>query len=156
MWSNREEGPGSHCSISLPLQWALCALHINQYLTKIASVFAYQQQQQQNSSSYHYPESTTTKQLHSSLRAMYAFEIRNHMISRIVMFKQVFQRNGHRCESGLLQTLTWVAKQSLVDGLEVEAFEVRVSAALMRAVNTLEHLITAPVVWEFMPVDQQS
>ncbi len=22
---HREEGPGSHCSISLPIQWALCA-----------------------------------------------------------------------------------------------------------------------------------
>ena len=38
VWSHREEGPGSHCSISLPIQWALCALRINQYLTKIVSV----------------------------------------------------------------------------------------------------------------------
>ncbi len=29
-------------SISLPIQRALCAFHINQYLTKIVSVFAYQ------------------------------------------------------------------------------------------------------------------
>ena len=29
-------------SISLPIRWALCALHINQYLTKIAIVVAYQ------------------------------------------------------------------------------------------------------------------
>ncbi len=32
----------SHCLISLPIQWVLCALHINQNLTKIVSVFAYQ------------------------------------------------------------------------------------------------------------------
>ncbi len=25
VWSQREEGPGSHCSISLLIQWALCA-----------------------------------------------------------------------------------------------------------------------------------
>ena len=37
-----------HCSISLPIQWALCALRINQYLTKIVSVFSYQHHPQQN------------------------------------------------------------------------------------------------------------
>ncbi len=30
-----------HCSISLPIQWALSALHINQYLTKIEGTFTY-------------------------------------------------------------------------------------------------------------------
>ncbi len=39
-WPHREEGPGSHCSISLPIQWALCAYHINRYLAKIVSVCA--------------------------------------------------------------------------------------------------------------------
>ncbi len=38
VWSHREEGPGSHCSIGLPIQWLLCALRINQYLTKIVKV----------------------------------------------------------------------------------------------------------------------
>ncbi len=33
-WSHREERPGSQYSISLPIQWAFCALHINQYPTK--------------------------------------------------------------------------------------------------------------------------
>ncbi len=34
MWLHREEIQGSHCSIRLPIEWALCALQINQYLTK--------------------------------------------------------------------------------------------------------------------------
>ncbi len=42
MWSHREGGPTLHCSISLPIQLAFSALHINQYLTKIVEVFAYQ------------------------------------------------------------------------------------------------------------------
>ncbi len=42
VWSHREEGPASHCSICVPIKWTLCALHTHQYLTKIVSVFAYQ------------------------------------------------------------------------------------------------------------------
>ncbi len=40
-WSHKEEGLGLHCLISLPIKLALCALPINQYLTKIVSLFAY-------------------------------------------------------------------------------------------------------------------
>ncbi len=40
--SHWEERPGLHCSTSLTILRALCALHLNQYLTKIVSVFAYQ------------------------------------------------------------------------------------------------------------------
>ncbi len=39
-WKNQ-----GHYSIILPIQWAVCALHINQYLTKITSIFFYQLQQ---------------------------------------------------------------------------------------------------------------
>ncbi len=34
---HQEKGPWSSCSISLPIQWTLSALHINQYLTKIVA-----------------------------------------------------------------------------------------------------------------------
>ena len=38
VWSYREERPGLRCSISLLIQLAPFALHINQYLTKIFSI----------------------------------------------------------------------------------------------------------------------
>ncbi len=45
VWLHGEEGPGLYRSISLPIPWAPCALHINKYqLRKIVCVFANQNQ----------------------------------------------------------------------------------------------------------------
>ncbi len=44
VWSYKEEGPGLRCSISLPIQWAIRTLCINQCLTNVVSVFALQHQ----------------------------------------------------------------------------------------------------------------
>ncbi len=71
--------------------------------------FKVRQVTSKNSSSYQYAKSTTTKQLYALLRAMHAFGILIHIVSRIVMLLDMFQKNWRHCESGLLVD-RWIDK----------------------------------------------